>query len=340
VGGMDFPRTLRALFGPAVVVLMLCAGLVSFAQAQQKKIPKLFLVAFNEAADKESGENAVRAGLKKSGMIENQDYRLQVASAQGDIPTLIQLVDKAVSAGVDVLIPLQSVSLQATVERSKGKPVVFHLVTDPILLGVATTDSDHLPNVTGSYSKIEPKEIKEMLTQIKTSVKGTKKIGTIYVQGETISEAHKEALLLQCQEMGLELKAVPVNTISDLTNSVQALVGSGVQAIVMVDGSITNGSASAILSAANNARIPVFGFTSLLAKQGAVYCIVPDVGRGGQEAGIMVSKILKGANPKDMPFYRMPSGFKLVNSRSAKFLGLNISTETIKGSNDVVLPGL
>lgn len=307
-------------------------------QAQQKKMPKLFLVAFNEAADKESGESAVRAGLKKAGLIENQDYELKIASAQGDIPTLIQLVDQAVASGTDVLIPLQSVSLQATVERSKGKPVVFHLVSDPVLLGVASTDTDHLPNVTGSYSKIEPKEIKEMLAQIKTSVKGTKKIGTLFVPGEVISMAHKEALLMQCQEMGLELKAVPVDTVSDLTNSVQALLGSGVQAIVMVDGSITNGLASAVLKASNNARIPVFGFTSLLAKQGAVYCIVPDVGAGGREAGMMVAKILKGASPKSIPFYRMPSGYKLVNSAAAKRFGLDLSPDTIKGATEVVLP--
>jgi len=265
---------------------------------------------------------------------------MKVASAQGDIPTLIQLVDQAVASGTDILIPLQSVSLQATVERSKGKPVVFHLVSDPVLLGVATTDQDHLPNVTGAYSKIEPKEIKEMLTQIKASVKGTTKIGTLFVPGEVISVAHKEALLIQCQEMGLELKAVPVDTVSDLTNSVQAVLGSGIQAIVMVDGSITNGLSAAILSASTKARIPVFGFTSLLAKQGAVYCIVPDVGAGGREAGLMVAKILKGGNPKDMQFYRMPSGYKLVNSAVAKSFGMNLSPETIKGATEIVLPAV
>lgn len=332
------PKISFKLSGVAIFLVLLSVWALSPAQAQNKKIPKLFLVAFNEAADKDSGENAIRAGLKKSGLIEKQDYELKIASAQGDIATLIQLVDQAVASGTDVLIPLQSVSLQATVERSKGKPVVFHLVSDPVLLGVASSDTDHLPNVTGSYSKIESSEIREMLQQLKSSIRGLKKIGTLYVPGEVISMAHKEALLMQCQELGIELKAVPVDTVADLTNAIQAMLGSGIQAVVMVDGSITNGLAEAVLKASNNAKIPVFGFTSLLAKQGAVYCIVPDVGAGGREAGMMVAKILKGASPKNMPFFRMPSGYKLVNTPLAKRFGLDMSPETIKGASEVVMP--
>jgi putative ABC transport system substrate-binding protein len=323
------------LFGFMVLMVAGAGGLT----AQANKPAKLFLVKFNEAADSESGENAIRVGLKQSGLVENLDYTLKVTSAQGDMPTLISLVDSAVADNVDILIPLQSVSLQATVERAKGKPVVFHLVSDPILLGVATSDTDHLPNVTGAYIKLDPMEIQLLLNQLTTTLPDVKTIGTLYVPGEVISNRHRELLEEGAKKAGLQVKAVPVDTVNDLGNAVQSLISANVGAIVMVDGSIPNGLAEAVLAASNKAKIPVFGFTAALARKGAVFCIVPDVGAGGRAAGKMVADILKGRSPKDIPFYLMPSGNKLVNPAAAKKFGLDLTASTVKGATEVVAPG-
>jgi ABC-type uncharacterized transport system substrate-binding protein len=325
----------RGFFLGFIALALAAGGLM----AQANKPAKLFLVKFNEAADSESGENAIRVGLKQSGMIENVDYVLKVTSAQGDMPTLISLVDPAVADNVDVLIPLQSVSLQATVQRAKGKPVVFHLVSDPILLGVAKSDTDHLPNVTGAYIKLDPMEIKLLLNQLTTTLPNVKTIGTLYVPGEAISNRHRERREEGAKKQGLEVKAVPVDTVNDLGNAVQSLISANVGAIVMVDGSIPNGLAEAVLAASNKAKIPVFGFTAPLAKKGAVFCIVPDVGAGGRAAGKMVAEILKGKSPADIPLYQMPSGNKLVNPGAARKFGLDLSSSTVSGATEVVMPG-
>lgn len=305
--------------------------------AQAKKPAKLMLIRYNEAADAESGEKAIRAGLTSAGLVEGVDYNMKVTSAQNDMPTLINLVDSAVTDKVDVLIPLQSQSLQPAVQRAPKTPIVFHLVSDPILLGVAKSDTDHLPMVTGAYIKTQPEEFEAIVAQIKFLISGAKKIGTLYVPGEVISNEQKDLLTEMAGKYKLKVNAVPVDTVSDLSNAVQAVVSQSPDAIVMIEGSIPNGAFASVVAQATRSRIPIFGFTAYQAKNGAVYCLVPDVGRGGKAAGEMVSRILKGESPANIPLYRMPSGLKLINSSAARRIGIeNISMDTIKGATDVV----
>ncbi|PAW78623.1 MAG: hypothetical protein B9S32_06795 [Verrucomicrobia bacterium Tous-C9LFEB] len=331
-------RTLTAVMA-LVAATTLWFGLTPHSQAQTKKPAKLMLIRYNEAADAESGEKAIRAGLTSAGLVDGTDYILTVSSAQNDMPTLINLVDKAVNDKADILIPLQSQSLQPAVQRAPKTPIVFHLVSDPILLGVAKSDTDHLPMVTGAYIKTQPSEFEAVVAQIKFLIPGVTQIGTLYVPGEVISNEQKDLLIEMAAKYKIKVNAVPVDTVSDITNAVQALVSQQPSAIVMIEGSIPNGAFSAVAAQATRSRIPIFGFTAYQAKNGAVFCVVPDVGRGGKAAGEMVSRILKGESPANIPLYRMPSGLKLINSTAARRIGMeNISTDTIKGAADVV-PG-
>ncbi len=310
------------------------------AQDDFKRPVKLVLIRFNEAADADSGELAIKAGLIKAGMQEGADYVMKVTSAQNDLPTLVNIVDAAVADNVDILVPLQSVTLQPTVQRAKDKPVVFHLVSDPILLNVAKSDDKHLPTVTGAYIKTQPAEFEMLLGDIKSLIYGAKNIACLYVPGEIISRSQKALLEKTAKKMGMNLKAVPVDTISDLSNAIQAMLSPKPDAIVMIEGSIPNGAFGAVTAAAQRAKVPIFGFTSYQVNNGAVLCIVPDVGKGGEAVGEMIKKIVSGTSPKDIPLYRMPSGLKLINSGAARRIGMEMDSGKIPGSIDVSSAGI
>jgi len=310
------------------------------AQDDFQRPVKLVLIRFNEAADADSGELAIKAGLIKAGMQEGADYVMKVTSAQNDLPTLVSIVDAAVADNVDILVPLQSVTLQPTVERSKDKPVVFHLVSDPILLNVAKSDEKHLPNVTGAYIKTQPAEFEQLLGEIKTLVPGAKNIACLYVEGEIISRSQKALLDKTAKKMGMTLKAVPVNTISDLSTAIQAALSPKPDAIVMIEGSIPNGAFGAVTAAAQRAKVPIFGFTAYQINNGAVLCIVPDVGKGGEAVGDMIKKIVSGTSPAEIPLYRMPSGLKLINSGAARRIGMELDSSMVPESIDVSSAGI
>ena len=51
----------------------------------------------------------------------------------------------------DLLITFSTPTLQAALQRARHVPIVFNYVADPIAAGAGTSDTDHLPNVTGVY---------------------------------------------------------------------------------------------------------------------------------------------------------------------------------------------
>ncbi len=81
----------------AAVMVILAATLIWVeATAQTKKPAKLVLIRYNEAADAESGEKAIRAGLTNAGLVDGTDYTLKITSAQNDI-------DAPVNAGAKLI---------------------------------------------------------------------------------------------------------------------------------------------------------------------------------------------------------------------------------------------
>src|ERR1041384_4246554 len=113
------------------------------------------IVALIRAADwigSEWSEDALKVGLQEEGMEADRDFVFKSSSAQGDLATLPNLVDAALDQKAKVIVTLQDATLQVAVKRVKDTPIVFHILSDPFAAGAGTSDSNHLPNVTGVYS--------------------------------------------------------------------------------------------------------------------------------------------------------------------------------------------
>ena len=109
-------------------------------------------IALIRAADwigAEWSEDALKVGLQEEGMEPDRDYVFKASSAQGDLATLPNLLDAALDAKAKVIVTLQDATLQVAVKRVKDTPIVFHILSDPFAAGAGTSDSVHLPNVTG-----------------------------------------------------------------------------------------------------------------------------------------------------------------------------------------------
>src|ERR1041384_1816628 len=112
-------------------------------------------IALIRAADwigSEWSEDALKVGLQEENLEPDRDFVFKSSSAQGDLATLPNLVDAALDAKAKVIVTLQDATLQVAVKRVKDPPIVFHILSDPFAAGAGTSDSNHLPNVTGVYS--------------------------------------------------------------------------------------------------------------------------------------------------------------------------------------------
>jgi putative tryptophan/tyrosine transport system substrate-binding protein len=265
-------------------------------------------VALIRAADwigSEWSEDALRVGLQEEGMEPDRDFVFKSSSAQGDLATLPNLVDAALDQKAKVIVTLQDATLQVAVKRVKDTPVVFHILSDPFAAGAGTSDSVHLPNVTGVYSPgFGDPEQERRIQLIKQLAPKAKRIGVLFSPGEQLSVDLKNRLTTAAKKAGLQVEAVPMNTPGDATEAINVLVGEKIDAIEIY-GNAAHGGFESIIKVAKEKKIPVFSPSPFEIMKGATAALYPDFQEGGVVAGKMIARILRGESPAKIPFYRL-----------------------------------
>ena len=265
-------------------------------------------VALIRAADwigSEWSEDALKVGLSEEGMDAGKDYVFKSSSAQGDLATLPNLVDAALDEKAKVIVTLQDATLQVAVKRVKDVPIVFDILANPFAAGAGTSDSVHLPNVTGVYSPgFGDPEQERRVALIKRIVPHAKRVGVLFSPAEQLSVDLKDRLTTAAKKAGLEVVAAPLNTPSDAAEATNLLMGKKVDAIEIY-GNAAHGGFESIIKIAKDKNIPVFSPSPFEIMKGATAALYPDFQEGGAVAGKMIARILKGESPAKIPFYRL-----------------------------------
>lgn len=321
------------------VCLAVATGFASRPKAPPVKAPDKPLIVLIRAADwmgHEWSEDAIRVGLQESDLEAGRDYELRITSAQGDLATLPSLVDAAIDAKARIIVTLQDATLQVAVRRVKSVPIVFHVLADPFAAGAGTSDSVHLPNVTGVYSPGfgDPEQARR-IDLIRRVVPAARHLGILFSPEEGLSVTFKDRMTSAAKKAGLAVTAVPVSGLGEVGNATESLCARKVDAIELF-GNVTHSGFPTLITVAKRCHIPVFSPSPFEVMQGAVASIFPDFAEGGAVAGKMIARILRGESPGSIPFYRVQTIKLAVNPGAADKMGVPLPPDVVKQADTVV----
>ncbi len=294
---------------------------------------RLDLVQFNNVLDVEEAEEGVLAGLREAGLVEGRDYVTTVRNAQGDMVTVNSLIDAALVEGTDLLITFSTPTLQAALARARTVPIVFNYLASPIAAGAGTSDTNHLPNVTGVYMAAA---FKEMLTLIRATLPTARTLGTLFVPAEVNMVFYKDRLQEESAKSGFELITVAANTSSEVGDAALALVSRRPDAICQVPGNLTASAFPSIAQAAGRARLPVFAFQSSQVRTGASLVVGRDYQDSGRQAAALAARIMRGERPASIPFQSVTRTRIIVNLDAARHVGLVIPPAIVEQAAEVI----
>lgn len=293
---------------------------------------KINILAFITAFDSDECQRGIRAGLAES-LVEGKDYEVIVRNAQGDMPTLTTLVDAALSDNADLIMTLSTPTLQAAVQRVKSIPIVFSFSSNPIGAGAAKTYDDHLPHVTGIPTT---GAYEETIGLIRKIVPNARRLGTLVVPAEVNSAYNTEQIKKVAVKHGLEMVTVPVNSSSEVSDAALALLAQNVDAICQSPSNLTITGFASISRPAQRAGIPVFGFLTSDAENGAIAVVARDYFESGKAAGHVAARIVRGESPATIPFREVDERLILVNQGAAKATGIRIPDEVLRSAARVL----
>ncbi len=272
--------------------------------------------------------------FKKLGLVEGRDYSMRVSNAQGDMSTLMSLVDNAVTDRAELILLTSTPTLQAAVKRAGSIPILFTTVMNPLLAGAGESFEKHLPNVTGISSL---SDFDGMLRVVKECLPTVQTVGTLFVPSEVNSVCCKDELVKATQKAGIKLVTMPVFNSAEVPIAAGSLVTHGVDAICQISDNLCDAAFSGISRTAHNEKIPLFAFvTSLAAKQGAAVAVARDYRQGGRDLAALTQSFLKGAAIKDIPFAYIQKTLLTVNVKNAELCGLTLPPGLLARADNVI----
>jgi ABC-type uncharacterized transport system substrate-binding protein len=309
------------------------AGGAERIAAPLTKTWRVDLLEYVNVADVEDIEKGIGAGFREARLVEGRDYELRIRNAQGDMPTLSALVDAALTDGTDLLMTLSTPTLQAALQRARDVPIVFTFVADAVAAGAGRSNDDHLPNVTGVPTTSAYAELVSVLKEV---LPAARRCGTLFVPAEVNTVYNKERLTEEAREAGIEVVTMAVNTSTEVADAALALCNLDLDALCQIGGNLTTTAFGAIYQAAQRAHLPVFGFLTSNATDGAVVVVARDYFDGGREAALMAARVMRGESPASIPFQPLRTTRLVVNLDAARSLGLTIPPAVVARAAQVI----
>jgi putative ABC transport system substrate-binding protein len=321
----------RKLVGIVALVLTFAmCGVV--AEAQQKKVPRvgvLFIGSRNQPH-----LDAFKQGLRERGYVEQKNIVLAYRYAEGNNDRLPQLAAELVRDKVDVIVTTASVSAVAARRATKTIPIVM-TSGNPLESGLAASLAKPGGNVTGLTvlsADLSGKRV-ELLTE--TFPKTTRIAALQSPQDFEAGAGYKETQEA-AKAFSLRLHPVEVQSANDFEPAFARMNKAGETALLVILSPMITFNSRRIVELALKYRLPGMYPTKQFAEEGGLMAYGPVIADLYRRAATYVDKILKGANPGELPV-EQPIKFELViNLKTAKQIGLTIPPNVLARADRVI----
>ena len=266
--------------------------------------------------------------LVENGFVEGQNLTVDVQNAQADMGICGQIAAQFAGKKLDLICAIATPAAMSAYNaaQSKGIPVIYTAISDPVAAQLAGTDKKPLGEVTGTSDRLP---VKEQLALIREILPDAKKIGILFSTSEANSVAMLEVYKKLAAEYDFEIVESGISSSSDIPLACDALLKKVDALSNLTDNTVVN-SLPLILSKAKEKRIPVFGSEveqvrlGCLASEGIEYIAL------GKQTGAMAAKILRGeAKASELPYEEIAEASLSVNLKAASDLGIQFSDELL-----------
>jgi len=273
-----------------------------------------------------------REGLRERDLVEGEHFVIDFALA----PSATQISEAAaelVRRMPDIIVAAGTPSVFPARDAAGGIPVVFVSTFDPVAAGLVTSLARPAGNVTGTTT-ISGDLVAKRLQLTKELLPSLAKVAILVRDSSPTTPQYLHESKEAARDLDLELQVLTEHHPNDLEKLFAA--ARGADALVVGDDTEFTTHRVRIAQLAINNKLPnVHGLREMVDAGGLVSygASFHDLYR---RAAIQVDKILHGAKPGDLPI-EQPVKFELVlNTRTAKAIGLTIPPSLLARADEVI----
>jgi putative ABC transport system substrate-binding protein len=274
-------------------------------------------------------------GLRELGYVRGQNILFEERNAQGDYQRLPVLANELVSLKVDVILAVNTPAVQAAKKVTTTIPIVITRVANPVKTGLVQSLAKPGGNVTGMSFFPDDLSAKR-LELLKEVLASASRVAVFSDPGNVGTDRVISEMEAPSRQLGIDLLVLPVNGPGGFVAAFEAAKSADAHALVLVDNAFFTKHRAEIVELAAKHSLPVFALWKTFAEAGALMAYGASTPPIYRRAAYYVDRILKGANPADLPV-EQPTTFELViNLKAAKALGLEIPPTLLARADEVI----
>jgi putative ABC transport system substrate-binding protein len=273
--------------------------------------------------------------LQELGYVEGKNFVLDRKFAEGNPERLKEFAADLVRQHVDVIVTIGTPAGFAAKQATSTIPIVFGAISDPVGVGLVASLARPGGNATGN-SLMAPELSAKRLEILRTLKPGITRFAILWDSSNPGMAERVHETARAADRSHVLLHTVGPRNLAELEGAFAELLDQRPDALLVTTEAFTRQHLARILDFANQNRIPAMFEDSSFVEAGGLMSYGPDYREVFRTAAVLVSKILKGAKPADLPI-EQPTKFQLViNLTTAKALAIEIPANLLAMADRVI----
>ena len=323
------------------LIMFLGAAMVHSSGVLAQQQPKTWRIGFLTPRARpglpvgDAFSDAFIAGMRDLGYREGKNMVVEWRYAEGDYKRLAGFATELVALNPAVIVTYGTAAAKALKAASQTVPIVVAAAVDLVGSGIVVSLARPGGNITG-LSVIDVDLSAKQLELLKAASPTLTRVAVLSNPGNSANAAVLQHVRAVAPSIGIAIVAVDAGTPPAIDEAFASAAQQGAAAVVISADAFFSGQGARLAAAAQQHRLATISLYQDHVTAGCLMSYGPSVAAFHRQAARYVDKILKGANPEDLPV-EQPTKIDLVlNSKTAHALGLTVPQSLLARADEVI----
>jgi putative ABC transport system substrate-binding protein len=305
-------------------------------RAQQKAMPVIGYLSSSSSGPSAPSLAAFHQGLSEAGYVEGQNLAIEYRWAEFQYDRLPVLAADLVARKVEVIATNGDPRAALAAKNATSTvPIVFSAISDPVSFGLVASLARPGGNLTGvspMNTELMPKRL-ELLSEL---VPQAGVIALLVDPSNLSAERRIREVQEAARTKGVQLPVLKASTEGEISAAFASFAQLQAGALVVDPDPFFVSQRDQFVALASRHAVPAIYAWHEFAAAGGLISYGASIASVYRQGGILVARILKGANPADLPV-EQPTKFELViNLKTARALGLTVPQSILARADEVI----
>ena len=280
--------------------------------------------------------NVFKDTLRELGHVEGGNLAFEYRWADGKYDRLPALAAELAQSKVDVVVSAWSTPAALAAKRATSTiPIVFVGVGDAVGVGLVASLARPGGNVTGS-TFLSEETVGKLLQLLKEVVPRASRVATVFNPSNPVYASMLKDLESMARQLQLQVVRLGVQGPGDVEAVFDAVKRERLDGLVVMRDFVLITHRERIVELAAKHRLPVMYGMREFVSAGGLMSFEPSLSELYHRAAGLVHKVLKGAQPAELPVEQSSRFELVVNLKTAKALGLTFPEPVLLRADQVI----